>query len=160
QLVPADDPGRFNLLVDGEMKAEGVGDGGSTGSLEVTAGAHLVSEAQHNTNLSKYERVIGGDCDADGHVSVKAADTQHCTLTDTPKSRTIEVRKSLFPTSDSGKFNLLVDDAVKATNVGNNGTTGLVSVEAGQHGVSETAGTGSSLGDYTSSIDCQVAGIS
>ncbi len=44
-LVPAEDPGRFNLLIDGTVYAESVQDGGSTGKQTVTTGTHQVQEA-------------------------------------------------------------------------------------------------------------------
>lgn len=67
---------------------------------------------------------------------------------------TVEVRKTVSPATDPGKFNLQVDDTTQATNVGNGGTTGAVSVAAGTHGVAEIAGTGTSLTNYTSSWVC------
>src|SRR5216117_3943932 len=58
------------------------------------------------------------------------------------------------PTDVSGKFNLQIDAITKATDVRNNGTTGLVFVDTGTHTVGEIAGTGTTLSDYTSKIDC------
>ena len=59
QLIPSDDPGRFDLLVDGEPRIEQVGDGGTTGALLLPLGTHTVSErvtaAQSSTvDLSQY----------------------------------------------------------------------------------------------------------
>lgn len=67
---------------------------------------------------------------------------------------TITVNKVVSPTDDSGKFNLLINGSVYATDVGNGGTTGSVSVAAGTYSVSETAGTGTSLSDYTTTNAC------
>jgi uncharacterized repeat protein (TIGR01451 family) len=46
RLTPADDPGRFNLMIDGEIRGPGaaVGDGGTTGTIEVDTGRRTVSE--------------------------------------------------------------------------------------------------------------------
>jgi Prealbumin-like fold domain len=77
------------------------------------------------------------------------------TNTKNPPPGTIKVTKSLVPASDSGRFNLLIDGATKAANVGDGGTTGVVTVPAGTHTVGESAGTGTSLGDYTSSLACK-----
>lgn len=44
RLIPSTDPGRFDLLVDGEPQIEQVGDGGSTGQLTLGLGTHMVSE--------------------------------------------------------------------------------------------------------------------
>ncbi|HKE81759.1 MAG TPA: hypothetical protein VKB54_20755 [Solirubrobacteraceae bacterium] len=71
-----------------------------------------------------------------------------------PPTGTIKVTKALSPTTDAGRFNLLVDGQAKATDVGDGGTTGVVTVPAGAHTVGESAGTGTSLGDYSSSLSC------
>ena len=78
-----------------------------------------------------------------------------------PKPAYIEVVKSLNPTTDPGLFNLQIDGVTKAPNVGNGGTTGKVTVGAGTnvnpgatHTVGETAGTNTTLANYTSSISC------
>jgi hypothetical protein len=65
-LVPSDDTGTFNLLVDGANQASCVGDGGSTGPVTVGAGTraalgatHTVSEtACSGTDLSHYDTTI------------------------------------------------------------------------------------------------------
>ena len=54
-LVPTDDPGRFDLKIDGEDAASGVGDGGTT-TIAVRAGNYVVSEsAAPGTSLDDYE---------------------------------------------------------------------------------------------------------
>jgi hypothetical protein len=63
------DPGRFDLLIDGEARAEGVGHGGSTGPVEVPVGEREVSETgAEGTDLGDYSAFIscrdeGGDGD-------------------------------------------------------------------------------------------------
>ncbi len=65
-LFPASDPAKFDLLIDDAVASgsEGVGDGGSTGSVTVTAGTdtapgakHTVGEAAHDpgTDLGAYD---------------------------------------------------------------------------------------------------------
>jgi hypothetical protein len=71
-----------------------------------------------------------------------------------PPTGTIKVTKKLVPATDSGKFNLLIDGVAKATNVGDGGTTGTQTVSLGSHTVGESAGTGSSLLNYDSSLAC------
>lgn len=66
----------------------------------------------------------------------------------------ITVVKQLVPSNNPGKFNLLIDNMQKASNVTNGGTTGSVKVEAGTHSVAESAGTSTSLSDYTSAWLC------
>gem|GEM_PF-5225515 len=76
-------------------------------------------------------------------------------------SASIEVVKDLIPSGDSGLFDLQIDSADQVTDVGDGGTTGAVLVYAGEtgnpgssHTVGETAGTGTSLAGYTTTISC------
>ena len=66
---------------------------------------------------------------------------------------TLELRKVTVPANDPGVFNLLVNDRVLATG-GNGTTTGAVAVGVGEGTVSETAGAGTNLGDYDSTVEC------
>jgi hypothetical protein len=85
-----------------------------------------------------------------------------CTVTNNDISPTLRVIKDIVPDSDSGLFNLRIDGVIAGTgaNVGDNGTTGFVPVNAGNHVVSETAGTATTLSDYVSVIggDCAANG--
>jgi uncharacterized repeat protein (TIGR01451 family) len=67
---------------------------------------------------------------------------------------TIEVKKVLSPATDPGKFNLAVDVETQASNVGDGGTTGQVTVWAGDHTASEAAGTATDLANYSSTYSC------
>ncbi len=67
---------------------------------------------------------------------------------------TLTVNKVLSPSNDHGKFNLKIGDTTYATDVGNGGTTGVQTVLSGNHVVSEIAGTGTNLTNYTSSYSC------
>jgi prealbumin domain-containing protein len=212
-LTPDDDPGRFKLLVDGTVQVSSAGNGSSTGAMVVSAGTHTISElAVPGTNLTKYTRTIGGDCAADGKVTVAAGQSKVCTITnvhnftpeelcvrdcreeqkscvdeaDEPGNPTIAqclqlfnrcrddctnpppppqpprltVRKVLSPAGDPGRFNLRIDGTVRASGVGNGGSTGALEVTAGTHTVSETAAPGTNLADYTRTIggDCAASG--
>jgi hypothetical protein len=64
----------------------------------------------------------------------------------------LTVTKNLVPATDAGRFNLLIDTAVKAANVGDGGTTGPQQVTMGSHTVSETAGTSTTLSEYVTAI--------
>ncbi len=78
-----------------------------------------------------------------------------CEVTNTRDTGTIKVTKKVVaPAGDTGKFNLLIDGAAKASNVGDGGTTGVQSVTTGTHTVGETAGTGTSLANYAASTSC------
>ena len=163
-LGPSNDPGKFNLLIDSAIAGTGanVGDGGTTGAQPVTVGSHTVGEtAGTGTSLTDYVTVIGGDCAADGTITLAYGDNKTCTITNTHKPK-LTVTKLLVPSNDPGKFNLLIDSAIAGTgaNVGDGGTTGAQLVTVGSHTVGETAGTGTSLTDYVTTIggDCAANG--
>src|SRR5439155_1362278 len=168
-LSPSNDPGLFDLKIDGTTEASNVGNGGTTGEKQVSAGTHTVSEGGGTgTNAGDYTASVV--CrDGNGSGSVVAAGSGSvplnvpvnqgadivCTITNTRNTGTIEVKKTLSPTSDPGKFNLQIDGTTKATDAGNGGTTGAITVNAGtNHSVAELAGTGTTLGDYTSALAC------
>jgi hypothetical protein len=59
-LRPRGDRGRFNLFVDGVVRARRVGHGGTTGTLPIPAGTALIRErAARGTRLSDYRSSIG-----------------------------------------------------------------------------------------------------
>lgn len=73
----------------------------------------------------------------------------------------LTVVKVVDPVDDAGRFDLRIDLATFADDVGHDGTTGEVEVEPGLHLVDEVAGAGTSLGDYQAVIggDCSEAGV-
>jgi hypothetical protein len=82
KVVPPGDPGRFNLRVDGVTRRSNAGDGDSTGALEVSAGSHVVSQtAALGTDLGDYRSFFGGDCAADGRVTLAPGDVKLCSVT-------------------------------------------------------------------------------
>ena len=79
-----------------------------------------------------------------------------CTVRNRKISGKLEVRKHLLPATDGGRFNLLIDGQVGKANVGDGGTTGEVTLLAGQHTVAETAASAqTALSDYTIGIECR-----
>jgi Ca2+-binding RTX toxin-like protein len=73
---------------------------------------------------------------------------------------TLELRKDLNPNNLPGRFNLTITDSESQTiasvsDVGDNGTTGEQTVEVGTYTVRETAGTGTTLSNYQTSILCR-----
>ena len=59
-LLPTDDPGRFDLLIDGTVRLANAGPGGTTGPITVEPGTHAVEETAglgtngRSTNLNRY----------------------------------------------------------------------------------------------------------
>jgi alpha-tubulin suppressor-like RCC1 family protein len=75
----------FNLKIDGVTVREDI-NSGSTGPQLVAPGNHTVSETSGTgTSLGAFGQVIGGDCAADGTVSLAAGDQKTCTLTNYDK---------------------------------------------------------------------------
>ena len=130
--------------------------GAEAPGTEVTldAGAYNVTE----TGPAGYAASFSADCSG----SIANGQTKTCTVTNDDISPTLRVIKDLMPDNDSGLFNLRIDGATAGTgaNVGDGGTTGFVPVNAGNHMVSETAGTGTTLSDYVTTIggDCAANG--
>jgi hypothetical protein len=130
---------------------------GSANSQAVAAGDYTISENQ-KTDYHVTASSCSGEQDAtvstSKSVTVSPGEDVVCTFTNTRDTGTIEVIKDLRPDTDAGKFNLKIDGTTEAANVGDKGTTGKVQVLTGSHNVSETAGTNTSLNDYTSSYSC------
>lgn len=158
-LTPTTDPGRFNLQIDGVTKAANIGNGGSTGPQPIMVlGAHTVSEtAGTGTNLLNYASSI--NCGAGPvsttslTVSLAQGDNKTCTIANLGPPR-LTVNKVVQPSGDSGIFNLQIDGVTAAANIGTGGSTGPQLVSLGTHIVSETAGTGTNLANYVTSVDC------
>jgi hypothetical protein len=92
------------------------------------------------------------------NITLGAGQTTTCTFTNTQDTGTITVNKTLSPSNDAGKFNLSVDGTNKATDVGDGGTTGAVTVlTTGTHTIGESAGAGTTLSDYNSTWACSDA---
>ncbi|MDO8266192.1 MAG: hypothetical protein Q7T41_04605 [Candidatus Saccharibacteria bacterium] len=69
---------------------------------------------------------------------------------------TVKVVKNTVPTNDNGLFNLKIEGNTYATNIGNSGNTGEIYVDEDDDiTVSETAGTGTQLSNYTTSLVCK-----
>ena len=160
---PRNDPGLFDLLLDGVALITDAPCGASTGPFDTTAGTHTVSEtAGTGTNLGDYTSVIGGSCDAAGSITLAAGDSSTCTITNSriplvPASLTLT--KVCAPPDDDGQFELHIDD-LRFPDVACGGTTGSVLLAPGPHTVGEAGGANTSLSDYTSVIggDCAADG--
>jgi uncharacterized repeat protein (TIGR01451 family) len=169
RLVPGNDPGRFDLLVDGISWRNGVGNGGTTGRLVVALGRHTVSEqAAAGTTLGDYSTTI--TCKNNGFEIAHGtgpsltvdltseSDDVVCTITNTSTTHgNLTVEKHLLPSDDPGRFDLLINGSPPnpgATNVGDGGSTGPVRLPFGTYEVSESAAGATDLAHYDASITC------
>ena len=165
-LVPASDPGRFDLKVGGQVVKASGGNGGS-GSIGVLAVTYRVSEsAAPGTSLDNYATSIactlngGPGPSANGtpqlDVTVATGDQLKCTFTNKRKAQ-VTLSKHLVPASDSGRFDLKLTSStlVRVVRTGaGDGDSGTIQVAPGPWTVVESAAVGTNLSDYTSSIAC------
>jgi hypothetical protein len=70
----------------------------------------------------------------------------------------LRVIKHAWTLWSSHRFDLLIDDVLRADNVSNGGSTGWVPVSAAVHKVSEEAGPNTNLASYATLIKCYQAG--
>jgi hypothetical protein len=93
----------------------------------------------------------------DGQTSGEGSIVRICPGFAPPISGRLEVKKSLSPPSDPGRFNLQIDGTTQLDNAGDGDSTGEIIVSAGPHTVGETGGSNppTSLSDYTNSIVCK-----
>ncbi len=76
-----------------------------------------------------------------------------CTFTDTRNARTLTVTKALVPATDAGQFQMNANGSLSI--VGGNGVTASATALAGAAATfAETAGSGTSLANYTSAYRC------
>ena len=101
RLSPSDDPGRFDLMLDGEVRGTGtaVGNGGTTGTIEVDTGRRTVSEtAASGTDLADYTTRIGcrngeSEVGAEGTslaLTVRRGDAFICVIENAAKPKPVE----------------------------------------------------------------------
>ena len=83
-----------------------------------------------------------------------------CTAPPPQPPAELTVRVKVVPFGDPGRFNLHIDNTTFATNKGNGGETGPHILTAGGHTLSVTAGGGTDLADYRTTIcgACSAAG--
>jgi prealbumin domain-containing protein len=82
--VPPGDNGRFNLTINGSVAGTGrdVGCRGTTGAVPVTPGTHRVGETgAGGTRLTNYTSSVGGDCAANGTITIVAGQQATCVIT-------------------------------------------------------------------------------
>ena len=137
------DPDEFLLTVDGAAVLSGVAN-------EVDAGAHTVAE----TLLDGYTAGDwGGDCAADGTITLVLDQDATCTITNNDISPTLTVVKTVVNNhgggADPDEFLLTVDGAAVLSGVANE-------VDAGAHTVAETLLDGYTAGDWGG--DCAADG--
>ncbi len=160
-IVPASDPGKFNLLVDGAIKKNDAQDGQGTGPVPVTTSSRAIPIAEQagtGTNLSNYSTslacvlrgttetipVTAGALNQSGSVGpLTNGNDVVCTITNTRQTGKLEVVKDLNPSSDPGLFNLQIDGTTRRRPTSATAARPVEqTLNTGTHTVGETAGTG------------------
>jgi len=119
----------------------------STYSCVDGTGATVASGTGTSTAVTLPQSVTGAS--ANGR-----AQSITCTLTNTARNATVTLVKSLVPTTDAGRFNLLVGPTTVATAVGNAGTGSASAAPFAAVTVSETGSGGTVLANYLSTLTC------
>jgi hypothetical protein len=170
---PTNDDGNFVIVLsqDGTpFDSNAVTCGNFVTFSNLPPGDYVVSEqAGGGTNLSDYTVVIGGDdCNAAGEVAIESEEQSVCSVTNTRDQEeqpgSLRVDKVCDPTNDDGNFVIVLSQGgnpfdSNAVTCGNFVT--FSNLPPGDYVVSEQAGGGTNLSDYTVVIggdDCESDG--
>ncbi len=154
-LDPANDPGKFDLQINGQTHADDVGNSGDTGFEQVTAGQPVtVGElAGAGTSLADYVSSVscdsgkGGAAGTSHSFSVDFGDQVTCTITNTRKG-TIVVEKQTLPDGSTQQFSFTPSyGAAFQLSDGQQNTSAALA--PGNYSVSETVPAGWSLTSAT-----------
>jgi hypothetical protein len=137
----------------------------TSGLTNYTASAFTCFNDNGGTTGTANDGIKNGDeatvsVGASDSVVVGTGDDVVCSVTNTRKQGKIELRKDFVGTA--GKVNLYVKQGAttidSALDVGDNGTTDEKAVDTGTYDLSETAGTGTDLANYTTTLTCVLDG--
>ncbi len=130
-------------------------------SADVKAGTYALSESGGPAGYAAGNWSCGGGSQSGSSVTLTVGQSVTCTINNDDIPAQLTVNKVCNPTSDTGRFNLQIDSITRKADAACGGTTGVVYVNAGTHTVGETAGTGSTLSDYTTAIGgaCTSGGV-
>ncbi|NNL46840.1 MAG: DUF11 domain-containing protein, partial [Acidimicrobiia bacterium] len=177
-MIPASDVGKFDLLVDGNVEADDIGDSGTTGAVSVSAGksndpdpigdTHTVGEAAGtNTDLSRYDTSISctDGTDTVGPVAgigpvdvfVEPDDAWVCTITNTLRQGTLIVKKQVIndnggnATASDFTFSIDAGSAVSFDEAGGGSTDPLTGENSFQVDAGDYTVTEGVVSGYTAS---------
>ncbi|NND12732.1 MAG: hypothetical protein HKO10_02105, partial [Acidimicrobiia bacterium] len=177
-VIPASDVGKFDLLVDGNVEADDIGDSGTTGAVSVSAGksndpdpigdTHTVGEAAGtNTDLSRYDTSISctDGTDTVGPVAgigpvdvfVEPDDAWVCTITNTLRQGTLIVKKQVIndnggnATASDFTFSIDAGSAVSFDEAGGGSTDPLTGENSFQVDAGDYTVTEGVVSGYTAS---------
>ena len=126
-----------------------------TSGVTVTLGTgdYLAAEQQQPGYTSSG---FGGDCAADGSISLANGDAKSCTITNTDTPAELTVTKVVIAADYDHSFELTLDNTPIGTASSGGATIGPLPIAAGQHVVGESG----PLGEYVTEIggDCDGTG--
>lgn len=148
-LDPADDPGRFDLALNGttyDNGGQGYGDGGSTGFVSVPVGAVTLAESAHaGTVAGKYASSVSCDSGKGGAggtshgFSIAYGESVSCTFTNHRKRGTLIVKKVVV--NDDGGTKVASDFSFSVNGAGavafEPDGENVMTVDAGTYDVTE-----------------------
>lgn len=151
------DFGKFNFQIDGNTVAYNLETGVAAGPYILTPGAHTITETGGaGTDLASYIATFGGDCTdgkGQGVITVAGGDTKTCVVSRLgPPTLNVNVYGSADESqARSGDvFNVQLDGATILTNIPvSKGAGSQQIVSPGRHRVTEVAGPGTTLANYT-----------
>lgn len=146
------------LTADGPISISG--NGGAASDSTFSAGGYILSESPGPAGYQASSWVCKGAIQQDNQITLGLGDSVICTITNDDITPTLTVTKILEPADDNGLFDLQIDVVTEKTDAGNGGTTNQTEVNAGDHSVSEVAGTNTNLSEYDAVIggDCSPDG--
>lgn len=111
-ILPSDDSGKFNLLINGTVYKTDAGNGDSTGEITLPTGQYEISEtAGFETDLSLYDQQFSGDCQmiegwSGYQLILSTGGNKTCTITNTKKARII-TKKVTIPSGSDQNFHFV-----------------------------------------------------
>lgn len=149
-------PSDWTLTATGPTTISGVSGSSTVTGATVSAGTYVLSESGGPSGYTAGAWSCDNGTLVGSSLTLPLATDATCTIVNTRDTGTVTVNKVIDPSTDTGLFNLIISGPTDftATNQGNGGTTGVQTVDTGTYTVSETAGTGTSLSDYSSAYAC------
>jgi hypothetical protein len=172
--APTNDAGTFDLNIDGSppnAAGQNASCGGATGAVVVSAGTSGTPGASHTVTESDFTQanyvssyactkngsaLSSGPGASAGSISVAPLDSVVCTFTNRKKPK-IALKKAISPTTDPGKFDLVlagITDNNGGAGYGNGGITAFAVRDTGSVTVAESGNGTTNLGNYTSTLSC------
>jgi hypothetical protein len=170
-VVPNDTSTNWNMSWTGPTPySTTITGSGDTGIQPVTAGSYNLSEAAGSgTDLSLYDSTwactVNGSASSSGSgtsisgVSVANGNVVICTFTNTRKTGSLQIFKDVAPDAPSTNWDFAATGPTPYNcSIAGDGSCTAQTVFTGSYSVTETAGSGTNLGDYGTSWACTVDG--